>query len=127
MLTKPYDRKPVSKLWGWEEWIVNTPDYCGKQICIHPGFQSSLHYHLIKDETFYVIKGSVILELGDEILRLNIGDAVRIKPEVPHRFRVHGNVGSAIFIEFSTHHDDNDVVRLEPSRRIDEVQPSNVE
>ena len=105
----------VDKLWGREEWLVND-SYCVKRMFINEGYQCSLHYHEVKDETFYVVEGTVMLNVNGIMHRLEPGDYYRIKPGVLHRF--HATGGSAVFIECSTHHDDEDVVRLENSRVI---------
>jgi mannose-6-phosphate isomerase-like protein (cupin superfamily) len=104
------------KFWGAEQWIVNTPQYCGKKLDLMQGYQCSLHMHPVKDETFYVESGLVRLELGDETMILQAGDSARIRPGTWHRFT--GLFPSIIF-EFSTHHDETDVVRKEESRRVD--------
>jgi hypothetical protein len=37
--TKP---KFVPKGWGWEKWIVNKPEYCGKLLFFEEGKKSNL-------------------------------------------------------------------------------------
>jgi len=108
----------VNKLWGREEWLVNDA-YCVKRMTLNEGYQCSLHYHEVKDETFYVIDGTVMLNVDGVMHRLEAGDFRRIKPGSLHRF--HATGGPATFIECSTHHDDADVVRLEESRSINGV------
>lgn len=108
----------VPKVWGTEEWIVNS-DYCGKILRLSAGMRCSLHRHLIKDETFYVQSGIVLLESGEfpdalELCQLGHGDSTRIPPLTWHRFSSHTG---ATIIEFSTHHEDFDVERAEPSGR----------
>lgn len=44
----------VEKSWGHEDWIANSPLYCGKDLFIKKGKWLSLHYHKLKTETFYV-------------------------------------------------------------------------
>ena len=105
----------VDKLWGREEWLVNDA-YCVKRMYLNEGYQCSLHYHEVKDETFYVIDGTVMLNVDGVMHRLEAGDYRRIKPGSLHRF--HATGGPATFIECSTYHDDADVVRLEESRSI---------
>lgn len=105
----------ADKLWGREEWLVNDL-YCVKRMTLREGYQSSLHYHNTKDETFYVVNGTVMLNVDGIMHRLEAGDYQRIKPGSLHRF--HATGGPAIFIESSTFHDDEDVVRLENSRSI---------
>jgi D-lyxose ketol-isomerase len=110
----------VEKLWGSEEWLVNEPEYCMKILRLEPGFQSSLHYHRKKKETFILHAGACKLQLinreGDsKIEELKIGHPVTIKPGKAHRFWALLG-GPCVVWEVSTHHDDTDVVRIEPSR-----------
>ncbi len=107
----------VNKLWGTEEWIVND-SYCMKRLTLSPGYQCSLHFHPIKDETFYVVAGTVMLSLDGRMRRMEVGDYARIKPGQLHRFHCAEASGPAIIVECSTYHDDADVVRLEDSRKI---------
>ena len=104
------------KLWGYEEWIVNRPEYCGKRLVLHRGWQGSLHYHKVKDETFYVEHGRVRLEVGTIIKELGPGDSQHIPKLTEHRFC--GLLDSVIF-EFSTLHCDDDTYRLEPAKVMD--------
>ena len=110
--------KEVEKSWGYELWIVNTSLYCGKELMVRRGKWSSngnYHYHLIKDETFYVIKGSLILDYVDTknifySITLKPGDAFRIMPGIRHRFSTR-TLGGCKFHEFSTTHSDIDSYR----------------
>ena len=102
--------KVVNKTWGRETWIVNTEDYCGKKMYVKDMWSSSgkYHYHMIKDETFYVLRGGLILDImGIGRVILCAGESRRIKPNTPHRFRASSPYG-CLFIEFSTHHEDSD-------------------
>jgi mannose-6-phosphate isomerase-like protein (cupin superfamily) len=101
--------KIVKKPWGAEVCIVNTAAYCGKAIVVGEQWSSGgkFHYHKIKDETFYVILGHLVIErenFGELVLQE--GQSLRIKPGEPHRFR--SASGKCFFIEFSTHHEDSD-------------------
>jgi mannose-6-phosphate isomerase-like protein (cupin superfamily) len=107
------------KVWGEEIWIVNTAAYCGKKLLLKKDFQSSLHYHKKKDETFYVQSGKVVFQLGELRMILLPGNTVHVPPMTHHRF--FGVEDSEIF-EFSTHHDEEDSYRIEPSRRMDEIK-----
>jgi dTDP-4-dehydrorhamnose reductase len=107
----------VKKEWGEEHWIVNR-EYAGKKMVLYKNHRCSLHYHKIKDETFYVIKGCVLLELNDKIKILKLGDSILIKPNDKHRFT---GLEESEIIEFSTHHydeDDRDNYRLEFSGKV---------
>ncbi len=53
--------KFVPKRWGYELWIENNRDYCGKHLHVVPDHWCSFHYHKNKKETFYVIGGELLL------------------------------------------------------------------
>jgi len=108
--------KTVIKNWGSEFWIANY-DYCGKQLNLKKDYRCSMHYHKIKDETFYLTKGKILLETyaskeKDDYQKLimNVGDSYRVLPGIPHRFT---GLEDSEIIEFSTHHEDEDSYRLE--------------
>jgi mannose-6-phosphate isomerase-like protein (cupin superfamily) len=110
----------VKKVWGTENVLVNEPEYCLKILYLYPGRKCSLHYHTIKKETFSVQSGLVRLEQRDlrghpidELLKP--GETRTIMPKTPHRFSsTHG----AVMLEVSTHHEDEDVTRIEPSGEV---------
>ena len=113
------------KVWGQETWIVNNSEYCGKLLDVYGGASCSLHYHLAKHETFYCLSGRVILLLwpyydpveGTHLTQyrtLLAGDTIDIPRGLPHLFKA--DTESRI-IEFSTHHDDNDSIRLTQSKK----------
>lgn len=104
------------KLWGGEYLITNTELYCAKYLVVNPGYQCSLHRHLVKDETFIVVEGGIQLECGDELLRMTHGMR-RVKPGTWHRFS-NKMQHLAVILEVSTHHSDDDVERKEESRRL---------
>ena len=106
-------RKIVKKDWGREEYTADEPEYCGKLLVIDPGWQCSKHMHPIKKETFFVLEGMVILEIGSATVNAIKGDRFTILPETKHRF---GSWAGATLVETSTHHEDEDVVRFENSR-----------
>ncbi len=103
----------IPKAWGQEIWLVNEPEYCCKILDINKGAAGSLHYHPIKKETFIVIKGKIQLEYGGdkELMWLGSG-SMTILPNTPHRFKA---LKDSSILEISTHHDDNDIVRIEKS------------
>lgn len=107
----------VEKVWGGEFVLVNEPEYCAKELVIAANRRCSLHRHHTKKETFIVKSGVIWLEQSD--VRGNLinewlkpGDQRTIEPGTLHRF---SSVSGGVILEVSTHHDDADVVRLEPS------------
>ena len=57
--------KHVPKGWGYEKWIVNNELYCGKLLFFNAGKRCSWHYHKLKDETFYIQSGEILLIYGE--------------------------------------------------------------
>jgi mannose-6-phosphate isomerase-like protein (cupin superfamily) len=116
----PFDEqstKRVEKGWGWEDWIWNGPDYCGKILHFFDGKQCSWHYHEIKEETFLIKEGRIFLLYGwdHDISKaaskvLDTGDSFHVPPGLVHRMK--GYKGDAEIIEFSTHHEDSDSYRV---------------
>lgn len=102
----------VVKAWGYEQIICNTEHYCSKFLHVAPGQRCSLHFHHLKDETFYILDGICILEIGGATRIMQESDWQRISPGTRHRF---SSEKGCIILETSTHHEDQDVVRLEPS------------
>ena len=134
----------VSKKWGYETVITNEmtwkghesiDGYTGKILTVIPNnFMCSVHYHVCKTETFYILRGKLHLELYVfppdktlsppeftledielvEELDMCPGQAITIKPYTPHRFWAEREV--AEFIGFSTLDDPKDSYRIIPSQ-----------
>ena len=107
--------KKVDKVWGSEEWIVNRK-YCGKILNLKKGFRGSIHYHKNKEETFFLLEGRVLLELGNRKIVMKPGDSKIIEPFQKHRFTP---LEDSKIIEFSTHHYDSDTYRDTESEKVD--------
>ena len=104
------------KVWGSEQWIANTDKYCGKILTLKKGFQCSIHYHKVKDETFYILSGKVLMEVDGESKIMNKEDSQRIIPGTKHRFT---GLENSEIIEFSTHHEEGDSYRDTESGKVD--------
>ena len=118
--------KRVEKKWGYELWIHNDTDYCGKLLVFNnSGDKFSMHYHMIKDETWYVQNGVfqfdwIDTENGERCYtQLQKGDIVEIKKGLPHQLTA--LLDESTIFEVSTQHFDND------SYRIYRNQPSDLE
>ncbi len=104
----------VNKPWGHENIWALTEKYVGKILVIKNGERLSRQFHKEKDETIYVLEGSLLLEIGpeDNICRYTLrpGDSQRISPNTIHRFCA--QCGSDVrLVEVSTPELD-DVVRI---------------
>jgi len=115
-LVKSGPLKIVEKIWGTEYWYVNEPEYCCKLLEVKRGCSSSLHRHVIKKETFMVVRGVCFLEMNAVTMRLCASNSVTIPSNTWHKFYVGRSDRGCSILEVSTHHDDADVVRREPSR-----------
>jgi len=105
----------VPKGWGKEIIIENNDKYCGKILQFNEGCKFSMHYHLLKDETWYVNSGIFIYRWIDTETaevherRLQIGDTVRQRPGQPHQLEC---LESGEVFEVSTQHFDSDSYRV---------------
>ena len=101
--------------WGYELWIENLPDYCGKLLHIDKGKHGSMHFHMNKLETMYLQSGHVILHMIDSEtgkpydIDLLPGESIRIPRGQMHQ--IHGLEESKLF-EFSTIHEEEDSYRV---------------
>lgn len=104
----------VEKPWGYELIFAHTNRYAGKLLHIEPGEALSLQFHHRKDETFFVARGEIDLQVEEEgrmaLQRLEEGESYHVTPGTKHRM-VAGAAGCDLF-EVSTSELD-DVVRLE--------------
>jgi mannose-6-phosphate isomerase-like protein (cupin superfamily) len=64
-MVNPMPMKHVDKGWGWERWIVNKEEYCGKLLYFNAGKKCSWHHHKIKDEVFYLQSGKMTVYYSD--------------------------------------------------------------
>ena len=106
----------VSKGWGYEKWVVNKEDYCGKLLFFFKGKKCSWHYHKVKDETFYIQSGRIELfwSNGDSLEHANSiilekGDTWHVP--IGQRHRMLALEDTELF-EFSTQHFDEDSYRI---------------
>ena len=117
MPTKP---KKVDKDWGFEIWLANNKkeNYCGKILGIFEGKSTSMHYHVNKHETFYVLEGTLKVDMladrdkreekhsvtceGGECLEMQRGQAHKLIAKD----------GPVMLMEISTFHKDEDSHRL---------------
>ena len=117
ILNQGLEMKFVKKGWGYEKWIVNKPEYCGKLLYFMRDKRCSWHYHKLKDEHFYINKGSVKILYGDH-KNINLatsetlkqGDVFHVPVGLIHRLIA---LEDTEVFEFSTQHFDEDSIRVE--------------
>ena len=105
------------KGWGDELWLANTSQYCGKLLRFNKGAQFSTHFHGNKDETFYIVRGSIKFThinpqtAAEASCFLSAGDVVDIPRLCSHRVEA---LDEALIFEISTHHEESDSYRVKP-------------
>ena len=116
-MNKNLDMKFVKKGWGYELWIVNKPEYCGKLLYFEKGKRCSWHYHKVKDEVFYLQSGKMVVKYSDqediekcEELLLTPGQNFYVYPGLKHQMIA---LEDSELFEFSTEHFDEDSYRVQ--------------
>ena len=104
----------VPKGWGFEKWIVNNEKYCGKLLYLIKDRKCSLHFHKLKDETFYLQSGKILMIYGSsendlKQIILNRGDHFHIPVYMLHQMIA---LEDTELFEFSTQHFDSDSYRV---------------
>lgn len=105
----------IDKPWGYELIFAETEYYIGKILFIEKGKRLSLQFHKKKDESIFLYKGKMTLEVSSKIdpemlenKILKQGESHRIVPGTIHRFHA---LEDCEIIEVSTIELD-DIVRL---------------
>lgn len=109
----------VEKGWGREIIFASTPKYCGKLLVFDKaGSKCSMHYHVDKDETWYVQQGSFQVNYintfagtrGSRILTQ--GSTWVNHPGSPHQLEALED--NSVIFEVSTEDKCEDNFRVEP-------------
>jgi len=115
---QPYEGKRYEKAWGHELWIINNELYCGKLLVFKKDKSFSMHFHLLKDEAWYISKGRFLYKYIDtetsaeKEMTVEEGDCIHLMPGQPHQMLALTE-GATIF-EVSTQHFDSDSYRVMP-------------
>ena len=114
--THVQDIKFVKKGWGFEKWIVNKSEYCGKLLYFETGKKCSWHYHIKKDEVFYLQSGKMLIKYSEEDDINNAEELTLLPGQAFHVYRglrhqMYAIEDSELF-EFSTEHFDEDSHRV---------------
>ncbi len=107
----------VPKGWGFEKWIVNSEEYCGKLLYFVKGKKCSWHYHVLKDEVFYIQSGKILVRFSDEDNIQNAEEVILTRGDNFHVYRGLRHQMEALedteLFEFSTQHFDSDSYRIQ--------------
>jgi mannose-6-phosphate isomerase-like protein (cupin superfamily) len=83
-----------------EVWIANDPTtgYCGKFLYVMDGQTCPHHRHVKKHETFFVVKGTMRMRMGEDEIIMHEGDVMPMPPGVAHSFT---GIGPCLALEVS--------------------------
>ena len=96
--------------------VGNNEKYCGKILVFLEGCKFSMHYHILKQETWYVNEGQFIFKWIDtekgetNVQTLVEGDVVTIPIGMPHQLEA---ITDGEIFEISTQHFDSDSYRVQ--------------
>lgn len=84
-----------------EFWIANEykEGYCGKFLYVFEGQTCPYHHHNFKHETFLVVKGSVLMKIGNQKKVMGESDLLAMKQGTGHSFTGRGK--GALLLEVS--------------------------
>ncbi len=105
----------MQKGWGHEIIFINNDKYCGKILHFKKDAKFSMHYHLIKKETWYVSSGKFIFKYintkNADIISdiLEQGDVITNEIGEPHQIVC---LEEGDIFEVSTQHFDSDSYRV---------------
>jgi len=106
----------VPKGWGFEKWIVNCEEYCGKLLYFVKGKRCSWHFHELKDEVFYIQSGKMLVKYSDDDDIENASELILERGDNFHVYRGLRHQMVALedteLFEFSTQHFDSDSHRI---------------
>lgn len=91
--------------------VVNN-DYCKSYVVMTEGQKYPEHFHKIKNETFYVLHGTLVVVLDGEEHILQAGEMLDISRGQDHSF---WGLGDVVFEEISTTYLPNDSLYLDES------------
>ncbi len=107
----------VDKGWGYENIWATNDLYCGKFMHFKTGKKFSMHFHVQKKETWYVMAGQfevTVIDTADATRQthvLQVGDVWTNEPLSPHQLRC---IEEGTILEVSTADSVEDNYRVEP-------------
>ena len=72
--------------------------YCGKLLFVSDGQTCPAHRHAVKHETFFVMRGQVVMNIADQTRTLSPGKTLTVPTGVTHSFT---GCGNALLLEVS--------------------------
>jgi mannose-6-phosphate isomerase-like protein (cupin superfamily) len=82
----------IYEMFGRQPSLGGTTLHSFVYVIIPPGKASSMHYHKMSEETYYVLKGTATMIVNDNTFALSPGEACLIMPMERHKVSNIGDV-----------------------------------
>lgn len=101
--------------WGFYKTTLVNKYFKAKIISIRPQAALSLQYHNHRQEYWLIVHGEGVVELGDSVLRVSVGNAVFIPKGCKHRAANDSATETLLISEVQTgeYFGEDDIIRLE--------------
>jgi mannose-6-phosphate isomerase-like protein (cupin superfamily) len=95
------------KVWGYDQLLVEEPEYCLRKLYVERLASCSLHMHGKIKETLYLEYGYILLEHNGNTVPMEPGMSVTIGPGEMHRIKA---MEPSLLFEISTGRNDVDII-----------------
>ena len=97
--------------WGYYEQLLEEKDYRIRRVTLFPGRTIYAHQHIHRVENWTIVKGQVLITIGDKKSQYTEGESINIPERMTHQI---SNIGeeSAVFVETAVGQigENNDVI-----------------
>lgn len=108
--------REVYRPWGCSDAIDNGDRYQVNRIRVKPGASLSLQLHHHRAEHWIVVKGTALVQKGDEVMLLSENESTFIPIGIKHRLSNPGKIPlEVVEVQSGSYLADNDIVRYEDS------------
>jgi len=106
--------KTYERPWGTYKTLALEDGYQIKTITVNPKGRLSLQKHTQRREHWLIIKGSLMITVGNEIKNYEVGDKIFIDKEIMHRAENITNTPATIVeVQLGSYLGEDDIIRLE--------------
>jgi len=102
-IVTPLDEDAAVWFLGQRSWLRAVASETGGSLglveqIVDAGFSSPYHIHRSEDEVFYVVEGEVSFVSGEILARVGPGGLAFLPRDVPHGFRVEGELAARLLL-----------------------------
>lgn len=102
----------VTKPWGSYTDVIRTPTHVVKYITVLPGHSLSFQKHKMREEFWFIVSGTALVQLGGLITEMAPGTTVQIYKHERHRLSNKGTENVVVLEMQFGQCDENDIERL---------------